>query len=95
MLHNALYVLRIMYGVMYQPYTPSISPLRPSQINRVPSLPLAYKHAVVQINGINPCAPLDEARSIVALHDGHRFRAAATHARKDDYTHTQYPHESR
>ena len=52
-------------------------------------------NSVAENEGVNPCTPLDEARSIVALHDGHRFRAAATLARKDDYNHTQCQGESR
>ena len=35
-------------------------------------------HAIVQIDGIATYTPLDETRSIVALRDGHRLRAAAT-----------------
>lgn len=81
-------ILCIANGVVHYLSAPAVSPLGACEVDRVALLSLADKHAVVQINGINPCAPLDEARSIVAQHDGHRFRAAATHAHKDDYSHT-------
>ena len=93
--YNFFNVLGFVNRVMYHPCVPSIPPFRPRQIHRVTTLFLTHKHTILQIDSINPCTPLDEARSIVALHDGHRFRTAATRAHKDDYTHTQYPHESR
>ena len=93
--YNFFNVLGFVNRVMYHPCVPSIPPFHPRQIYRVTTLFLTHKHTIPQIDSINPCTPLDEARSIVALHDGHRFRTAATRARKDDYTHTQYPRESR
>ena len=83
-------VLGFVNRVMHHPCVPSIPPFHPRQINGITSHHFAHKHAILQIDTINPCTPLDEARSIVALHDGHRFRAAATHARKEYYTHTEY-----
>ena len=88
--YNFFNVLGFVNRVMHHPCPPSIPPFHPRQIHCITSLFLTHEHTILQIDSINPCTPLDEARSIVALHDGHRFRAAATHARKEYYTHTEY-----
>ena len=93
--YNFFNVLGFVNRVMYHPCVPSIPPFHPRQIHRVTTLFLTHKHTILQIDSINPCTPLDEARSIVALHDGHRFRAAAAHAHKDDYSQTQCQDDSR
>ena len=91
MLHHALYVLRIMYGVMHQSHTPPITPLRSSEIDRIALHHLPYKHAVSQVDRIATYTPLDEARSIVALHDGHQAHAVA--ALEDKAHHTEDKHQ--
>ena len=53
MLNGLRDILGIVYGIVHLTDAPSIPPLRPSQINRVPSLPLADKHAVAHYNGIH------------------------------------------
>ena len=53
MLNGFRDILGIVYGIVHLTDAPSIPPLRPSQINRVPSLSLADKHAVVHYNGIH------------------------------------------
>ena len=93
-MHHLFLYTHIHYSIALYAHTPPITPLRSSEIDGIASHFLTHKHAISQVDRIATYTPLDEARSIVALHDGHRFRTAATRARKDDYTHTQYPHEN-
>ena len=84
----------IHHGIAFHACTPSISPFHPREIHCISSLPLAHIHAISQIDRIATYTPLDETRSIVALRDGHRSRAAATHARKECYSQAQYQDEN-
>ena len=94
-LHYALYVLRIMYGVVHQPHTPAVAVLRASEIDRIALHHLPHKDAIVAIDCINPLAPLDVAGSIAPLHGGRHGCALARRTHKDDHTHTQYQDDSR
>ena len=85
----------IHHRIAFHACAPSISPFHPREIHRISSLPLAHIHAISQIDRIATYTPLDETRSIVALRDGHRPRAAATHARKEYCSQAQYQDESR
>ena len=84
----------IHHGIAFHACAPSVTPFHPREIHRISSLPLAHIHAISQIDRIATYTPLDETRSIVALRDGHRPRAAATHARKEYCSQAQYQDES-
>ena len=93
--YNFFNVLGFVNRVMYHPCAPSVTPFHPREIHRISSLPIAHIHAISQMDRIATYTPLDETRSIVALRDGHRSRAAATHARKEYCSQAQCQDENR
>ena len=95
MLDEFLYNLRIADGVVHETCAPAVAVLRARQIDGIAFHHLAHIHAIAQIDGIMRGAPLDIARCIAALHDGHRSRAAATREGKEYYSQTQCQDESR
>ena len=51
--HYSIHILRMPHCIVHHPCPPSIPPLRPSQINRVPSHHFPHEHTIVQIDGIH------------------------------------------
>ena len=79
-------VFGIANSITYYLRAPPFAPLGTSKVNRVALHHLPYKHAVSQVDRIATYTPLDEARSIVALHDGHRAHAVAALEDKENHT---------
>ena len=90
-LHHLFLHTHIHYSIALYAHTPPITPLRSSEIDGIASHFLTHKHAISQVDRIATYTPLDEARSIVALHDGHRAHAVA--ALEDKAHHTEDKHQ--